>query len=383
TREEKYEFLEQKKLSSIIFQDVILRKPFYYFKNRNYKYVNEYAKWPDMVAIYNAYSTGYYTSCDDIVIGDSVEDLRAKLAGSSLNLTFDSAKVRRTTFRPFDIKYVYYDEKILTRARAKFVARLPEANIFIITGKSTKNRTADHFYIGNSFPELKCGESSKGSYMFPLWVNGKSHGNGFLADESNINSKILEQYKEIVQDDVTAFRVHMYIYAVMYSPSYRAIFGENIREDFIHIPYPVDAKSFTELSAHGETLLRLHTLADPALDQLVTSFPEQGSNRVTLSIGKDDWEVDEDEGTVRVWINDGQFFDGVPVEAWELSVGGYFPAQKWLKDRKGSVLSFHQIMDYQRVIVALSETVRLMGEIDDVIAGLLDGMGNGEMGRKS
>ena len=168
----------------------------------------------------------------------------------------------------------------------------------------------------------------------------------------------------------------MYIYAIMYSPSYRTIFDENIREDFIHIPFPVDAKSFAELSAHGESLFRLHTLIDPTLDQLVTSFPEIGSNRVTRSIGKDDWELDEDNGTVRVWINDEQYFDGVPVEAWELSGGGYFPAQKWLKDRKRSELTFDEIMDYQRVIVALTETVRVMDEIDEVMAGLLDSIAN-------
>jgi predicted helicase len=383
TREEKYAFLEENKLSTINFQDVVLREPFYYFENKSYRYVKEYSKWPSIGDIYKAYSTGYYTSCDDIVIGDSVEDLRTRVDGSGLNLTFDVAKVRKTVFRPFDIKYVYYDVKLLTRARAKFVARLPEDNVFIITGKSTKNHSADHFYIGDVFPELKCGESSKGSYMFPLWINEKPQGSGFLPDESNINSKVLERYEEIVGAEATPFRVHMYIYAVMYSPSYRTVFNENIREDFIHIPYPTNAQSFAELSAHGETLFRLHTLIHPALEQLVTSFPAEGSNRLTLSTGKDDWKVDEDKGTVRVWINDEQYFDEVPVEAWELSVGGYFPAQKWLKDRKGRELSFHEIMDYQRVIVALAETVRIMGDIDVVMAGLLDGMDHSDTGAKA
>ena len=187
TREEKYSFLEENKLSTINFQDVVLGEPFYYFKNKNYRYVEEYAKWPALGAIYKIYSTGYYTSCDDVVIGGSIEDLRAKVAGSSLNLTFDATKVRKTMFRPFDIKYVYYDAKLLTRARAKFVARLPEENVFIITGKSTKNYTADHFYIADVFSELKCAVSSKGSYMFPLWVNEEPQGNGFLPGESNID----------------------------------------------------------------------------------------------------------------------------------------------------------------------------------------------------
>lgn len=373
-REEKYAFLEKNSISTIDFEDVVLQEPYYYFKNKRYQYANQYSKWPSIGQIYKEYSTGYYTSCDEIVIGDSAEELRSKVSGAGLNINFDPTKIRQTTFRPFDIKYIYYDDKVLTRARAKFVARLPPENIFIISGKSTKNHTADHFYIGNVFPELKCGESSKGSYMFPLWINETPDGNGFLADDSNINPEVMELYREVAGDEATPFRVHMYIYAVMYSPSFRAIFDENLKEDFIHIPYPTNTTSFRALSEKGEALLRLHTLSDSALDTLVTTFPLEGTNRVSRAIGKGDWEVDEDNSTVRVWINDEQYFEGIPVEAWELSVGGYLPAQKWLKDRKARELSFHEIIQYQHIIVALVETVRIMDEIDDVMADLLNSM---------
>jgi hypothetical protein len=73
-----------------------------------------------------------------------------------------------------------------------------------------------------------------------------------------------------------------------------------------------------------------------------------------------------------VWINDEQCFTEIPLEAWELSVGGYVPAQKWLKDRRNSELSVDEILEYQRVIVALSETVRVMADIDEALSKLLD-----------
>lgn len=237
TREEKYKFLEENEMKTIKFSDVTLREPFYFFKNKNYRHADAYAKWPSIGEIYQVYSTGYYTSCDEIVIGDSVNDLREKIANSSLDITFDAGKVMKTTFRPFDTRCVYYDETILTRARAKFVSLLPDKNLYIITGKSTKNRTADHFFIGEFVPELKCGESSKGSYMFPLWVNANAQGDGFLPGESNINPKIIEEYRKIAGAEATPLNIHLYIYAVMYSPSYRMIFDENIREDFTHRPY--------------------------------------------------------------------------------------------------------------------------------------------------
>ena len=70
--------------------------------------------------------------------------------------------------------------------------------------------------------------------------------------------------------------------------------------------------------------------------------------------------------TGKVWINDEQYFDNVPLVAWEFYIGGYQPAQKWLKDRKMRVLGFEDIIHYQKMIVALTETDRLMKEIDEV-----------------
>jgi len=67
-----------------------------------------------------------------------------------------------------------------------------------------------------------------------------------------------------------------------------------------------------------------------------------------------------------VYINDTQYFDGVPQLAWEFYIGGYQPAQKWLKDRKGRTLSYEDILHYQQIIKAMVETDRLMTEIDTV-----------------
>jgi hypothetical protein len=46
---------------------------------------------------------------------------------------------------------------------------------------------------------------------------------------------------------------------------------------------------------------------------------------------------------------------------WWISAGA-----KWLKDRKGRVLSYEDIQHYQKIIVALAETDRLMKEIDKI-----------------
>jgi hypothetical protein len=52
-----------------------------------------------------------------------------------------------------------------------------------------------------------------------------------------------------------------------------------------------------------------------------------------------------------------------------MQIGGYQPLEKWLKDRKGRTLGYDDILHYMRVVVALRETRRLMGEIDGLIPG--------------
>ena len=112
----------------------------------------------------------------------------------------------------------------------------------------------------------------------------------------------------------------------------------------------------------GSELRQLHLLEREEVDNRITTYPEGGNNVVD----KPRFELAAGATTGRVWINGEQYFDGVPVVAWEFYIGGYQPAQKWLKDRKGCELSFDDILHYQKIIVALTETNRLMKEVDVV-----------------
>jgi hypothetical protein len=77
--------------------------------------------------------------------------------------------------------------------------------------------------------------------------------------------------------------------------------------------------------------------------------------------------LEKGEGNGRVYINSEQYFEGIPPEVWAFTIGGYQVCHKWLKDRKGRTLSFEDLHHYQKIIVALAETIRLMAEIDPVI----------------
>ena len=122
------------------------------------------------------------------------------------------------------------------------------------------------------------------------------------------------------------------------------------------MPYPKDKDTFWQLVKLGGEIRQIHLLESPIVEEYITQYPEDGDNIVTKPKYQDN----------KVFINDTQYFDNVPLVAWEFYIGGYQPAQKWLKDRKDRKLEFDDILHYQKMIVALSETDRLMKKIDSV-----------------
>ena len=147
-----------------------------------------------------------------------------------------------------------------------------------------------------------------------------------------------------------------YIYAVLHSPTYRDKYKEFLKIDFPRVPYPKDQDTFWQLVKLGGELRQIHLLESPKVEQYITQYPIDGGNVVGKPKYKDG----------KVFINDTQYFDNVPQVAWEFYIGGYQPAQKWLKDRKDRELTFDDILHYQKIIVALTETDKLMKAIDAV-----------------
>ncbi len=147
-----------------------------------------------------------------------------------------------------------------------------------------------------------------------------------------------------------------YIYAVLHSPTYREKYKEFLKIDFPRVPYPKDKDTFWRLVKLGGEIRQIHLLESPTVERYITQYPIDGNNVVV----KPKYE------NGKVYINDTQYFDNVPEIAWNFYIGGYQPAQKWLKDRKERKLEFDDILHYQKIIVALSETDRLMKEIDKI-----------------
>ena len=158
-----------------------------------------------------------------------------------------------------------------------------------------------------------------------------------------------------------------YIYAVLHSHTYREKYKESLKIDFPRVPYPKDKETFWQLVKLGGEIRQIHLLESPKVEQYITEYPIDGDNVV---VKPHYFPIPQNEKTGdlqgNVYINETQYFANVPLKAWEFYIVGYQPAQKWLKDRKDRKLEFDDILHYQKIIVALSETDRLMKEIDKI-----------------
>lgn len=153
-----------------------------------------------------------------------------------------------------------------------------------------------------------------------------------------------------------------YMYAVFHSPTYRSRYAEFLKIDFPRLPLTSNAEMFRALCHPGAELVALHLMDKHA--RAITGYPIPGDNTVDNVRYT---EPGDNQAKGRVWINKTQYFEGVPPEVWAFHIGGYQVCQKWLKDRKGRQLSYDDLTHYQRIVSALEETIRLMGEIDETI----------------
>jgi very-short-patch-repair endonuclease len=167
-----------------------------------------------------------------------------------------------------------------------------------------------------------------------------------------------------------------YIYAVLHSPTYRERYKEFLKIDFPRVPYPQDAAQFRALATLGAKLRHLHLLENVEPLQGVATYPKEGNDIVETLHAETLHPVEtlhatlppsQQQQSVRVWINNTQYFDNVPSIAYEFYIGGYQPAQKWLKDRKGRTLNYDDKTHYQRIIAVLLGTAETMRNIDEML----------------
>jgi len=250
-------------------------------------------------------------------------------------------------------------------------------NIGLIARRQMIGNLMSYFYVSRNIisdgvirSDNKGGESIFPLYLFPAegemqFDDGKRRPNlsqQFIQEFSDkLNLNFVEDGKGNLETTFGPEDVFDYTYAIFHSPTYRSRYAEFLKIDFPRLPLTSNNNLFKALVAKGAELVSLHLVESTVLNNFITQYPVSGSNTVE--------KVNYDGKNQRVYINKTQYFEGVSSDVWEFYIGGYQVCDKWLKDRRGRNLSYEDITHYQKIVVALKETIRLMAEIDEVIPG--------------
>ncbi len=408
-RKDKYKYLVSNNLSNIPWDQPLTQEPYYYFMPKDYTGLSVYNKGFNAIELFKEYNSGIQTKRDKLTIHHNRKELSACIEDFAA-LDLSEIKIRYGLpedgrdwklqwakddldkgYRIVNISYRTFDDRVTayTGKTKGFIAyprnrtsvhMLYEGNTALVFKRSRllgNQREFNHFSICKHPADINY--LADQSYFFPLYLYGASYKQKFLGEqperEPNFDEAIVQRIvknlginfsnEKTSRHTFSPIDIIDYFYAVMSSPRYRRKYKEFLKEDFPRVPYPENRDLFWQLVKLGSELRQLHLLESSKVDEFITTYPKSGNNVVNRKIVKKDFDIiDSDKGLGRVWINDEQYFDGVPVLAWEFYIGGYQPAQKWLKDRKGRELSYEDILHYQKIIVALSETDRIMKEID-------------------
>jgi len=355
-RDNKLDFLLDNSLGSIQWQELTFGDENYFFVPKDLALKEKYEKGFKVSELFNVSTSGVKTHDDDTLIG----------------FTPFRSNNHLYAYRPFDTRYIDYDLKKVARHRFPVMKHFVLGeNIGLVVSRQAVTDNWSHVQVVNHITDNRIHYSNKGiPNVCPLYLYSEQ---GYAAKPSRVPNLDPETVQKIASSTGLTFEEEKtggknrfapidlfdYVYAVLHSPSYREKYLEVLKIDFPRVPYPAGADQFRRLADIGAELRKLHLMEHPALDVLITKFPAKGSGVVEKVL----WEPSGDGTKGRVWINAEQFFGEVPADAWDFCIGGYRPAQKWLKDRKDRELCPDEIVHYQRMIAALKMTGEIMGQL--------------------
>ncbi|SEB96931.1 N-6 DNA Methylase [Maribacter dokdonensis] len=389
-RDNKYDFLNKNNLNTIPFVKLSNKAPNYFMVQKDFEAEEAYEKGFKINDLFISNSVGIVTSNDKILLNNNSKKLLEDVT-NYYEFEPDNTLVTKYSHRPFDVKYIYYDVNIIERAREKLMKHFlyEKENLGLVASKQCVSDWRYVFItnlIGDFNLTSTAGRFGSGNF-FPLYLYPENNSQQSIEEKTertpNLKHEIVTEIasilkltftneKEDTKNTFAPIDILDYIYAVLHSPTYREKYNEFLKIDFPRVPYPKDQETFWDLVKLGKEVREIHLLESKKVEDYITSYEmaenaENDHNVITTKIGKKDWEIiDTEKQLGRIWINESKYFDNVPITAWEFYIGGYQPAQKWLKDRKERELKFEDILHYQKIIVALTETDRIMKEIDKV-----------------
>ena len=422
-REEKYRFLTENNLQTVNWTELKPDSPNYFFVPKDFSSKEEYEKGFKVNELFGLNGVGICSKRDEtafqfekqkieLVVNDfnnlTIEQLKEKYntektesrdkqtAFAKNNIQSFGIKkeyFQKITYRPFDTRWTYFTNKskgFLAFPVYDLMQHFTKgSNIGLVVAKQCDSDWR-YIFITKDIADLNLIATAAkfgGGYIFPLYLyktftNNQKANDTKTIETVNIDKAIADKISEVtglqfmqLNTEILHFdafagdvyektehteKLFDYIYAVLHSRTYREKYKEFLKIDFPRIPYPKNVEQFENLAKYGYQLRKLHLMEDVIVPNEMANFTEQGSNEIENSFTEKSGDFRDN----KVYINDKQFFDNVPEIAWNFYIGGYKPAQKWLKDRKGRTLNYEEIQHYRKIIAVLAETERIMGKIE-------------------
>ncbi len=402
-RYEKYNELSLQSIAERKWRGLVPCSPGYYLFPFNDANLAEYQRFPSIADLMPVNSCGVKTHRDAVITDldrtkliARISDLateqrldvlrerygitdtphwRLKEAQAKIKNTTVSSFVHRLLYRPFDARWIYYNPAIIEKGDSKYptLRHMLDSNLALLTARIQATGIFDAVFVSNCLVEMKTAESSRSCTVFPLYLKGNDNS---LHGKKDTDSRVPNFDRKIILEmgkrfglkgdletdfpsGLSAKSVFQYIYSVFHSPRYRERYAAFLKMEFPRVPLPNSVGFLDDMARLGSELLGLHLLESPRLDRPITIYSGSSAPEVE--------KVNYDRGTV--WLDKAQTrsFRDIPDAVWNFHIGGYQVCEKWLKDRKGRTLSKADIEHYQKIIVAISETIRIMAEIDKVI----------------
>jgi predicted helicase len=395
-RDLKYDWLGKHDLSNTKWQKVEPQSPFYLFVPQNNDLLLEYARYWKITDIFPANTMGFQTHRDHFAVDFDREELLARMQEMFNRDTSDrdyaekyslkdnrdwnlsearkqlrtdkewKSKLIDCSYRPFDNRSCYFSNVSMDYTRREIINHVAhQENLCLLSSRQQATLGYRHCWVTQE-PAESCvisTTSREGNQVFPLYLYPTTPGEieMGITRKPNIAPEFLAQLKQNLGYIPTPEDIFNYIYAIFHSPTYRSRYAEFLKGDFPRVPLTRNVDLFRQLGELGEQLVNLHLMKSPILNQTSSPFINNGGGCI-VDAGHPKYE----NGKVVINKQKDGFMD-VPEAVWNFHVGGYQVCHKWLKDRKGRTLSQADIEHYQKIVVALGQSIDLMAKIDRAI----------------
>ncbi|WP_141051195.1 type ISP restriction/modification enzyme [Aliarcobacter cryaerophilus] len=405
-RDFKSSFLDDNSLKTIKWEKLDYSEPNYFFVKKDFADIKEYEKGFKVDELMNIFVSGIESVRDRLTIHFNKEELKEvvndfkDLSEEEISIKYSTEDARdwkisrakediinnidkekcwqKISYRPFDIRETFYSGKqngFVCNGRYNVMKHNLNPNFALQLTNKNRQLSLGYCFISTFISDRHLLDSAADSMKsIPLYLYPDENS---LTNERtpNLNLEIVKEIEEKlglkfvnekIEDSTTFAPIDIldYIYAVLHSPSYREKYKEFLKIDFPRVPYP-KPETFWQLVSLGGKLRSLHLLEDTSLDERIIDIKGEGELLIKNSLNKKDFSIEDEKVELR--LNDEVSVVNIPLVAWEFYIGGYQPAQKWLKDRVGRVLNRADMKHYNRIINALCKTDLIMKKIDEVL----------------